>query len=139
MYAFGHIMLTLFVLYKLTKDLKKAFILAPLTLIPDIDLILGIEHRGVLHSILILPLFFLSLFFVNKIFRLNLNKKEIITFSFLLYFLHIFADAICGHVMIFPGIYIGTSCRVDAIKDLVFGFIFYLLFLLELFSKKLSF
>jgi len=136
MYAFGHISLAIYVLYKITKDLRKSLILTPLTLLPDLDLFLNLKHREIFHSIFVIPVFLISVFIINKLFRLNLNNKETIIISFLLYFLHIIADIVCGNVMLFPGIIIGTQCKLDPIKDAIFGFIFYFLLLYEI--KKYS-
>ena len=132
MYAFGHISLAIYVLYKVTKDLRKSLILAPLTLLPDLDLFLPLKHREILHSILIIPLFFIAVFIANKIFRLDIDNKKILLFSLLLYSLHIFADVICGFAMLFPGIIIGVQCNLDPIKDALFGLVFYLLLIYEI-------
>ena len=144
MYAFGHIMFAIFLLFEFSKSVKVALILAPLSLLPDIDLLLPIKHRDVTHSIFVIPAFILIVYLSNKLFKLNLNKNEIIITSLLLYFSHLISDIISGNSEVtlipelnpyFPKFSIQPIFSSSALIDAIYGLTFYLIFLFRYLSK----
>ncbi len=129
MYAFGHIAFAMFFLFLYTKDLELTLWLAPLSLLPDIDLLFHIQHRSITHTPLFLPIFLLSTYIVaNFILKRKLNWKALLVISVILFLSHLIPDIVCGTVNWF-GIKFGIPCELDAKKDLLFGSIFYFLFL----------
>ena len=133
MLAFGHIGFALFLLYILTNNAFASLVLAPLSILPDIDLILGIKHRGITHTMLFSVVVFLVALIWGKLWELRLNLKEYIIISTVLQLSHIIADIIGGNgIEIFPGIRIESIFPLTPELDAIFGGIFYLLFLLML-------
>lgn len=119
-------------------------ILAPLSLLPDVDLLLSIKHRDITHSIFVIPIFVLIVYLSNKLFKLNLNENEIIITSLLLYFSHVISDIISGNSEVtlipdfnpyFPKISFKPIFGSSALIDAMYGLTFYLIFLFRFLSK----
>jgi len=144
MYAFGHIMFAIFLLFEFSKNIGVALILASLSLLPDVDLLLSIKHRDITHSIFVIPAFILIVYLSNKLFKLNLNRNEILIISLLLYFSHVIPDIISGNSEVtiipelnpyFSKISFKPIFSSSALIDAIYGLVFYLIFLFRFLSK----
>ncbi len=137
-------MLAFYLIWKLTNSIKIAFIFGILDLFPDLDKIFEkkwkkLKHRSLTHSIFIIPLYFLILFFFNIFLEFDLNLIELVLCSIILFFSHVFLDMLFGKVMIFPNIWVGPIFKTNELelKDMILFEIIFSLFLLILFVLKI--
>jgi len=135
MLAFGHIGFALLLLSFVLKP-ENSLILAPLSLLPDIDLFLsifGVKHRTLTHSLLFLPVALIVTAIYSKIMRISFNLEYLIIVSSILFFSHIIGDILVGNgVEILPGLWVNSIFRNNIIViDAIFGLVSYYLFLLR--------
>jgi len=121
-----HIVLPLFVLILAGFELKKAFALSLLAILPDFDILFGV-HRSISHSLI-----FITLIFVPLLFLARKNKINYILPAFFVILSHPILDMFTGYTpILYPlygkSVYIVANLTVNTVNlmDIRFRFKIY--------------
>ncbi len=137
MFAFGHYFSTYFLIKWFgSKEERRIIILLSLAgLLPDIDIILPVPHRGFFHHLY----FFLPEFLFYNAVLYTFFRKRNLYLPFLIHLMHVFSDSLFGPVEVLPSIRIVILDLVSAEWDFLYGSFFLLLsFFYDLKFKNLE-
>ncbi len=120
-----HIVLPLFVLILVGFELKKAFALSLLAILPDFDILFGV-HRSISHSLIFVTLIFAPFLFLTR------NKLNYLLPAFFVILSHPILDMFTGYTpILYPlydkSVYIVTNLTVNTVNllDIKFKFNIY--------------
>lgn len=133
MFAFGHFFSTYFLISVLgsKEERKLRLLLSFVGILPDIDLLIPIKHRGITHHIYF---FFPEILLYNLILYIFFKKKNLVI-PLLIHLLHLFSDSLFGSVEILPNFEISILKISEPSWDFLYGSFFVLFSLIKNFKR----